>query len=153
MILLKWRTGRINNVLSVSNKNWVWSASKFLILRVLVTALREKCANTEIFQVRFFLTIGLNTERYGVSLPILSKCEKIQTRKNSVFGHFSHSESHVINPAKTFFGLKVSISETCKSIVIYQCIYTKCYPWDYVTMLRDNQLFKALLRFWYSKTL
>ena len=33
----------------------------------------------------------LNTERYGISLCIQSKCGKIQTRKNSVFGHFRRS--------------------------------------------------------------
>ena len=29
---------------------------------------------------------------YGVSLHIQSECEKIRTRKNSVFGHFSRSD-------------------------------------------------------------
>ena len=36
-------------------------------------------------------SIGHNTERYTVSLRIQSKCEKIRTRKNSVFGPFSRS--------------------------------------------------------------
>ena len=39
-----------------------------------------------------FPAFRLNTERYGVSLPIQSECGKIQTRKNSLFGHFSHSD-------------------------------------------------------------
>ena len=42
-------------------------------------ALREKCPNTDFFLVRIFL--------YSV------RYRKIQTRKNSVFGHFSHSVS------------------------------------------------------------
>ena len=33
----------------------------------------------------------LNTEIYEVDLRIQSEHEKIRTRKNSVFGHFSHS--------------------------------------------------------------
>ena len=32
------------------------------------------------------------------------------------------------------------------SLIIYLCIHGKCSPWDYVTKLRDNQIFKALLR-------
>ena len=40
--------------------------------------------------VPYFPSFGLNTERYGVSLHIQPECGKIRTRKNSVFGHFSH---------------------------------------------------------------
>ena len=45
----------------------------------------------EAFSGRYFPAFGLNTERYFVSLLIQSKCGKIQTRKNSVFGLFSRS--------------------------------------------------------------
>ena len=41
----------------------------------------------------YFSTFGLNTERYFVSLRIQSECGKIRTRNNSVFGHFSRSDS------------------------------------------------------------
>ena len=41
----------------------------------------------------YFLAVGLNTERYEVSLRIHSECGKIWTRKNSVFGHFLCSAS------------------------------------------------------------
>ena len=41
----------------------------------------------------YFPAFGLNTEGYFVSLHIQSKCGKIRTRNNSVFGHFSRSES------------------------------------------------------------
>ena len=34
----------------------------------------------------------LNTDRYGVSLRIQSKCGRIRTRKNFVFGHFPRSD-------------------------------------------------------------
>ena len=38
------------------------------------------------FSGLYFPAFGLNTERYGVSLRIQSKCRKIRTRKNSIFG-------------------------------------------------------------------
>ena len=43
-----------------------------------------------------FSRIWTEYERYGVSLRIQSKCSKIQTSKNSVFGHFSRS-AHTFN--------------------------------------------------------
>ena len=54
-----------------------------------------KCPNTEFFSGPYFPTFGLNTERYGVPLRIQSKCGKIWTRKNSVFGHFSRNVCYV----------------------------------------------------------
>ena len=45
----------------------------------------------EVFSGPYFPAFGLNTEKYEVSLRIQSKCGKIQTRNNSVFGHFSRS--------------------------------------------------------------
>ena len=42
----------------------------------------------------YFPVFGLNMDIYGVNLRIQSECKKIQTRKNSVFGHFSYSERH-----------------------------------------------------------
>ena len=44
-----------------------------------------------VFSDPYFPTFGLNTKRYEASLCIQSKCGKIRTRKNSVFGHFSRS--------------------------------------------------------------
>ena len=41
----------------------------------------------------YFPAFGLNTERYEVSLRIQSECGKIRTRNNSVFGHFSGSDT------------------------------------------------------------
>ena len=43
----------------------------------------------------YFPAVGLNTERYFVSLHIQSECGKIQTRNYSVFGHFSRSDTLV----------------------------------------------------------
>ena len=49
--------------------------------------LREKWQNTEIFW-SVFSRVRIE---YSISLRIQSKCGKIRTRKNSVFGHFSRS--------------------------------------------------------------
>ena len=44
-----------------------------------------------VFSCSYFPVFGLNTEIYGVNLRIQSEYRKIQTRKNSVFGHSSRS--------------------------------------------------------------
>ena len=41
------------------------------------------------FSGAYFPVLGLNTEIYSVNLRIHSEYRKTQTRKNSVFGHFS----------------------------------------------------------------
>ena len=40
----------------------------------------------------YFPIFGLDTEICRVNLRIQSECRKIQTRNNSVFGHFSRSD-------------------------------------------------------------
>ena len=55
-------------------------------------SLREKCPDTEFFQVRIFPHSDWIRR---VSLHIKSKCGKIRTRKNSVSGHISHSAYYV----------------------------------------------------------
>ena len=55
-----------------------------------ITALREKCLNTELFLVRIFPHSAW-TRRDTVSLRIQSECGRIRTRNNSVFGHFLRS--------------------------------------------------------------
>ena len=47
----------------------------------------------EVFSGPYFPVPGLNTEIYGVNLRIQSEFEKIQNRKNSVFGDFSGSDN------------------------------------------------------------
>ena len=64
------------NGLKRSTSNTAWKVSKY-----------------EVFSDSYFLAFELNTERCGVSLRIQSKCGKIRTRKNSVFGQFSRSVS------------------------------------------------------------
>ena len=50
-----------------------------------------KVSKYGVFSGPYFPALGLNTERYSVSLHIQSECRKIWTKKNSVFGHFSRS--------------------------------------------------------------
>ena len=52
----------------------------------------RKVSKYRVFSGPYFPAFGLNTEIYGVNLRIQSECGKIRTRKNSVFGHFFHSE-------------------------------------------------------------
>ena len=76
---------RIFKTLSIKNSaESVWSVCWTLC---------EKCPNKEFFCGPYFPVFGLNTEIYEVNLHIQSEHGKIRTRKNSVFGHFSHSGS------------------------------------------------------------
>ena len=60
----------------------------------------------------------LNTEIYGVGLGIQSKCGKTQTRKNSLFGHFSRSEKEYSSVL-----LAPSFSKiNCKSLMVIKVI-------------------------------
>ena len=61
----------------------------FWELTFVVTA--WKVSKYGFFSGPYFPAFGLNTVKYSVSLRIQSECGKIQARKNSVFGYFSHS--------------------------------------------------------------
>ena len=50
-----------------------------------------KVSKYGVFSDPYIQAFGLNTEKYFVSLRSQSKCRKIRTRKNSLFGHISHS--------------------------------------------------------------
>ena len=50
-----------------------------------------KSVQTQSFSGPKFPLFGLNTEIYEENLRILSEYKKIRTRKNSAFGHLSHS--------------------------------------------------------------
>ena len=58
------------------------------IVLLLVTV--WKVSKYGVFSGPYFPVFGLNTERYFVFPRIQSQWGKIRTRKNSVFGHFSH---------------------------------------------------------------
>ena len=52
-----------------------------------------KVSKYGVYSGPYFPVFGLNTEIYRVNLLIQSEYRKIRTRKNSAFGHFSHSAS------------------------------------------------------------
>ena len=54
----------------------------------LKSTLCKKCPYSVGYSVPYFAALGLNTERYGVSLRIQSECEKIGTRKTPNTGTF-----------------------------------------------------------------
>ena len=49
----------------------------------------SKVSKYGVFSGPYFPVSGLNTEIYSINLRIQSEYRKIQTRKNSVFAHFS----------------------------------------------------------------
>ena len=51
----------------------------------------QKVFKYGVFSGLYFPLYGLNTEIYGINLRIQSEYRKTQTRKNSVFGHFSRN--------------------------------------------------------------
>ena len=59
-----------------------------------------KVSKYRVFSGPYFPVFGLNTEIYSVILRIQSEYRKIRTRKNSVFGYFSHSEKTITNVLK-----------------------------------------------------
>ena len=69
-----------------------------------------------VFSGPYFPVLGLNTKICGVKLPIQSECRKIQTRKNSVCGHFSRSECSLYNLCSVG-GSKVSHA-CCTSVFV-----------------------------------
>ena len=62
-----------------------------------------KVSKYGVFSDPYFPAFGLNTERCFASLRIHSKCMKIRTRKNSVFGHISQSVGSKKSVRKRYF--------------------------------------------------
>ena len=67
-----------------------------------------ECVQIRSYSGPYFLVFRLNMEIYSVNLRIQSECRKIQTRKNSVLGHFSRSDSST-EPSHNFISLLFSI--------------------------------------------
>ena len=82
--------------------NW-WQMLFYFILKALFVLIiykflswlftAWKVSKYGFFSGPYFPVFGLNPKIYSVSLRIQSKCRKIWTRKNSIFGHFSRSVS------------------------------------------------------------
>ena len=82
----------------------MWNKQVWLKIMLAFTT-AWKVSKYGLFSGPYFLVFRLNTEIYEVNLLIQSKYRKIQTRKNSIFGHFSRhnclscrSISSLINP-------------------------------------------------------
>ena len=98
----------------VSYPSTVWNVSKY-----------------GVFSGPYFPAFGLNTERYFVSLHIQSECGKIQSRKNSVFGHFSHSDQD----AYLRYFMLLDIQKTGKSLCI---VWKWAYPFPSLTAVTQS---------------
>ena len=71
--------------ISFCYKSWCFQ----VIVNICYTA--WKVSKYGVFSGLYLRVLGQNTERFSVSLRIQSECGKMQTRKNSGFGHFSRS--------------------------------------------------------------
>ena len=123
-----------------------------------------KVSKYGVFSGLYFPAFRLNTERYSVSLRIQSKCRKMRTRRNSLFGHFSHSVIlmfRTILPSSAMLSRKLSyimltrfeqswpgISNNQLSIknqseqnVNYLCIVS---PWLTDNFYEENNLYNAM---------
>ena len=123
-----------------------------------------KVSKYGVFSGLYFPAFRLNTERYSVSLRIQSKCRKMRTRRNSLFGHFSHSfilMFRTILPSSAMLSRKLSyimltrfeqswpgISNNQLSIknqseqnVNYLCIVS---PWLTDNFYEENNLYNAM---------
>ena len=79
--------------------------------------LREKCLNTEFFQVRIFPRS--NWIRRGIQ----SECEKIRSRKSSVFGHFSRSiKVNINNNFGRVFVIMGDFHSKESELIYYACL-------------------------------
>ena len=88
---------------------WLWLLWKYCIFVALFKEFTAwKVPTFGVFSGPYFPAFGLNTGIYGVNLRIQSECRKIQTRKNSVLGHFSRSDSST-EPSHNFISLLFSI--------------------------------------------
>ena len=81
-----------------------------------------KSVHIRSFSCPYFPAFGLNMVRYEVSFRIQSECRKIQTRKNSVFGHFSRGAS----------------SGFCKSVLCFVLVNFKGFQLSFVHKNTDD---------------
>ena len=88
-------------------------------------SLRQEVSKYGVFCGLYFPLFGLNTERCFVFLHIQSECGKIRTRRNSVFGHISHSD--ICNCIYIYVYSSVHIY----TYVYYQDTSVYVYRWTY----------------------
>ena len=98
-------------------------------------SLREKFPNTEFFLVR-----------------IQSEYGKIRSRKNSVFGHFSHSECHLLLNTKEETTLKIvnlnMKNSLCEKLLVINFNYKLTSQRILKTFVKKHQEIQMLLQDW-----
>ena len=87
---------------------------KSVFARILLIQLRNEKIQTVwkvsiygVFSGPYFLAFGLNTERYSVPLHIQPKCRKRRTRKSSVIGQISRSNSFFKEDIVAHYSMKI----------------------------------------------
>ena len=121
--------------------------------------LREKCPDMELFLVRIFLYSDWIRRDilylYGVNIRIQSEYRRIRTRNNSVFGHFSRSETTGMKRFKNVLGsfycfcffscfLRVTV-EKWNVLVYLKLSRLKIFDLSYVIKLVCAISYKALV--------
>ena len=91
----------------------------------------------------YFPAFGLNTERYEASVCIQSEYGKIRTRNNSVFGHFSRSDTHNNNFKLVTFRAFAILIEWIYQILFF-CKRLLFVEWKYVSSRSLEKLQKVL---------
>ena len=67
---------------------------EYTLLNLYITDTTWKVSKYGVFSDPNFPIFGLNMESYSVNFRIQSEYGKMQTRKNSTFGHSSHNENY-----------------------------------------------------------
>ena len=94
----------------------------------------------EVFSGLYFSAFARNSERYFISLCIHTEYGKIRTRKNSVFGHFSRSESYNLRVLSQGYSHKFQGFYLCKNHKLFSTN----------TMIQFLAIHKSSLRvFWF----
>ena len=110
---------------------------KFFLLTLFSIAVSYtawKVSKCGVFSGLYFPSFGLNTDRY-LSLRIQSEYRKIRTRKNSVFGHISHS----------LIDLKLGNLNHLFSMHSFST------PWKHQNILRLSDVFKCTERVYLNR--
>ena len=115
-----------------------------------------KMSKYGVFCSPYFPAFGLNVERYSVFLRIQSKCEKIRSRKNSVFGHFSRSVGQLEKtytgnlPAKKYWNIIFPFIIYSSWLIIFSKNISTTFVWIYwvrqiTKLLSVMKIFKRIV--------
>ena len=111
-------------------------------IRTAITAWKvSKCA---VFSGLYFPLFELNTKIYSVNLRIQSEYGKILTRRNSVFGHFSRSESLKISSTFKFNLIShyyLAVRDINHKFNTRVFDFTLVHPCSWIYMIHSHHLF------------